>query len=63
MIAYRLIIVKKRITPMLPHIEELLTQEQKEHYHVIATNDLIHSAEEMLKFYRQCGETSENHIK
>ena len=47
--AYRLIVVKKRITPMLPHIEELLTPEQKvhyfeEHYHVIATNDLEHSA-------------------
>jgi len=66
--AYRLIVVKKRITPMLPHIEELLTQEQKqhyfeEHYHVIATNDLEHSAEEMLEFYRQRGETSENRIK
>jgi len=66
--AYRLIVVKKRITPMLPHIEELLTPEQKahyfeEHYHVIATNDLEHSAEEMLEFYRQRGETSENRIK
>jgi hypothetical protein len=30
--AYRLIVVKKRITPMLPHIEELLTPEQKVHY-------------------------------
>jgi len=66
--AYRLIVVKKRITPMLPHIEDMLTPEQKlqyfeEHYHVIATNDLEHSAEEMLEFYRQRGETSENRIK
>lgn len=66
--AYRLIVVKKRITPMLPHIEELLTPEQKvhyfeEHYHVIATNDLEHSAQEMLEFYRQRGEASENRIK
>ena len=66
--AYRLIVVKKRITPMLPHIEDMLTPEQKadyfeEHYHVIATNDLEHSAQEMLEFYRQRGETSENRIK
>jgi len=66
--AYRLIVIKKRITPMLPHIEDLLTPEQKqhyfeEHYHVIATNDLDHSANEMLEFYRQRGETSENRIK
>ena len=66
--AYRLIVVKKRITPMLPHIEDMLTPEQKaqyfeEHYHVIATNDLECSAQEMLEFYRQRGETSENRIK
>ena len=66
--AYRLIVVKKRITPMLPHIEDMLTSEQKaqyfeEHYHVIATNDLEHTAQEMLELYRQRGETSENRIK
>ncbi len=66
--AYRLIVVKKRITPMLPHIEDMLTPEQKaqyfeEHYHVIATNDLEHTAQEMLELYRQRGETSENRIK
>ncbi len=49
--AYRLIVVKKRITPMLPHIEDMLTPEQKaqyfeEHYHVIATNDLEHTVQE-----------------
>ena len=66
--AFRLIVVKKRITPLLPSMEEFLTDEQKalyieERYSVMATNDLDHSAEEMVKFYRKRGEHSENRIK
>ncbi len=61
--------VKKSVTPLLPHMWDMLTEEEKldlerEHYHVIATNaDERLSAEEVVRFYRQRGDTSENRIK
>ncbi len=66
--AFRLIIVKKDITPMLPTLEETLTDEQKAKYYqemhyCVATNDNELTAEEIIKLHRQRGETSENKIK
>ena len=67
--AFRLIVVKKQITPILPTLEEMFTQEEllqymREHYSVIATNaDEEISAQEVVSFYRQRGDTSENRIK
>lgn len=67
--AFRLIVVKKQITPILPTLEEILTEEEKlhyarEHYSVIATNaDDGMSAQEVVHFYRKRGDTSENRIK
>jgi len=66
--AFRVIVVKKNITPMLPHIEEYLTNEQKLqyakiYYHCIATNDNNLTAKEVVEFYRQRGDASENKIK
>ena len=66
--SFRLIIVKKDITPMLPTLEDTLTDEQKEQYYqemhyCIATNDNDLSVEEIIKLHRQRGETSENKIK
>jgi len=66
--AFRVIVTKKTITPMLPHIEDYLTTEQKHaiektYYHCIATNDNNLTPQEIVKFYRQRGETSENKIK
>ncbi|HHE05765.1 MAG TPA: IS1380 family transposase [Epsilonproteobacteria bacterium] len=67
--AFRLIVVKKQITPMLPTLEEILSVEEKlkyakEHYSVIATNaDESMSAQDVVKFYRKRGDTSENRIK
>jgi len=67
--AFRVIVIKKRVTPMLPHIEELLSEEEllkyaNERYSVIATNaDESMSIEDIVKFYRQRGDASENRIK
>ncbi len=68
--AFRLIVIKKQITPMLPTMEEILSEEEKlqyarTHYSVIATNadDEEMSIEEVIRFYRQRGDTSENRIK
>ena len=67
--AFRLIVVRKRITPILPTLEDTLTEEEKlqyarEHYSVIATNaEEKMSAQEVVTFYRQRGDTSENRIK
>lgn len=67
--AFRMIVVRKQITPMLPTLEETLNEDEKlqymrEHYHVIATNaDDSMSAEDVVRFYRQRGDTSENRIK
>ena len=66
--AFRMIVVKKDITPTLPTIDEYLSKEAKEKlrdeiYCTIATNDTESSAEEILRLHRQRGETSENKIK
>ncbi len=67
--AFRMIVVKKSVTPMLPALWEMLSDEEKlslvkEHYHVIATNaDESMSTKELVHFYRKRGDTSENKIK
>ncbi len=66
--AFRLLIVKKDITPMFTELEEVLTDEQKEQYYqelhyCIATNDDDLTPQEIIKLHRQRGETSENKIK
>jgi len=66
--AFRMIVVKKTVTPVLHGIEQFLSEEEllshaSERYSVIATNDLKMSAEEIVYFYRQRGDTSENRIK
>jgi len=66
--AFRLIIVKKDITPMLPTLEETLTDEEKAKYYqemhyCVATNDNDLTPQEIIKLHRQRGETSENKIK
>jgi len=68
--AFRLIVTKKTTTPILPGLENIFTEEEllayaTERYHVIATNadeDEI-SADDVVMFYRQRGDTSENRIK
>lgn len=66
--AFRVVVIRRNITPMLPNLEEILTNEEKAQYHkeryyVIATNNNDLSQEEIIKLYRQRGETSENKIK
>ena len=66
--AFRMIVIKKDITPVLPTIDEYLSEEAKEKlkdemYYTIATNDTELDAEEILRLHRQRGETSENKIK
>jgi hypothetical protein len=67
--AFRLIVVRKTTTPMLPGLEEFMTQEEilqyaSQRYHVIASNaDESMSAEDIVNFYRKRGDTSENRIK
>jgi len=67
--AFRMIVVKKSVTPILPGLWEMLSEEEKlalvrEHYHVIATNaDESMSAQDIVMFYRKRGDTSENKIK
>jgi rRNA-processing protein FCF1 len=66
--AFRLLIVKKDITPMLPTLEDTLTDEEKAKYYqemhyCIATNDNDLTPLEIIKLHRQRGETSENKIK
>ena len=66
--AFRMIVVKKTATPVLHGLEQFLTEEEllsyaSERYSVIATNDLTMSTEEIARFYRQRGDTSENRIK
>ena len=65
--AFRLIVIKKKVTPILPTLEEMLSEEEKlqyvrEHYSVIATNS-DEDIEDVIRFYRQRGDTSENRIK
>jgi hypothetical protein len=66
--SFRMIVVKKTTTPILHGLEQFLTEEEllsyaSERYSVIATNDMKMSAEEIVYFYRQRGDTSENRIK
>ena len=66
--AFRMIVIKKNITPVLPGIDAYLSKETKEQlhkemYYTIATNDFDLSAKEILALHRQRGETSENKIK
>ena len=66
--AFRMVVIKKDITPTLPTLEEYISDEvmmqhQDEIYYCIATNDNDLSPEEIIKLHRQRGETSENKIK
>jgi len=66
--AFRIIVVKKTATPILHGLEQFLSKEEllllaSERYSVIATNDQEMEAEEIVHFYRQRGDTSENRIK
>ena len=66
--AFRMIVIKKDITPTLPTMEEYISDEvmmqyQDEIYYCIATNDNDLSPKEIVKLHRQRGETSENKIK
>ena len=66
--AFRIIVIRKDITPVLPTIDEYLSKEAKEKlkeemYYTIATNDTELDAKEILRLHRQRGETSENKIK
>lgn len=66
--AFRVIVIKRNITPMLPNLEDVLTDEEKAQYHkerfyVIATNNNELSLKEIIKLYRQRGETSKNRSK
>jgi hypothetical protein len=66
--AFRMIVIKKDITPTLPTLEEYISDEvmmqyQDEIYYCIATNDNDLTPEEIIKLHRQRAETSENKIK
>lgn len=66
--AFRMVVIKKDITPTLPTLEgyigdEVMMQCQDEIYYCIATNDNDSSPEEIIKLHRQRGEASENKIK
>lgn len=66
--AFRMVVIKKDITPTLPTLEEYIGDEvmmryQDEIYYCIATNDNDLTPAEIIKLHRQRGETSENKIK
>jgi len=66
--AFRIIVVKKTATPVLQGMEKFLSKEEllsyaSERYSVIATNSETMSTKEIVYFYRQRGDTSENRIK
>jgi len=66
--AFRMIAIKKDITPTLPTLEgyigdEVMMQHQDEIYYCIATNDNNLTPSEIIKLHRQRAETSENKIK
>ena len=68
--AFRIIVVKRQVTPILPTMESFLDKDEflayaSERYSVIATNveDKDLTAQEVVRLYRQRGETSENRIK
>ncbi len=62
--AFRMIVIRRNITPMLPHLEDILQTKRKhniikERFYVTATDNNTLSKEEIIKLYRQRGETSE----
>ena len=66
--AFRVIVIKKDITPILPTIQEYVSDEvmlryKDEIYYCIATNDNDLTPEEIVKLHRQRGQDSENRIK
>lgn len=66
--AFRMIVIKKDITPILPTLQEYISDEvmmqyQDEIYYCIATNDNNLSPQEVINLHRQRGDTSENKIK
>ena len=66
--AFRMIVVKKTATPILHGLEQFLSEEEllsyaSQRYSVIATNDMVMTPEQIIHFYRQRGDTSENRIK
>jgi len=67
--SFRMIVVKKTVTPVLHGMEQLLSEEElisyaSERYGVIATNAPEEMrAEEIVSLYRKRGDTSENRIK
>lgn len=66
--AFRMIVVKKDISPYLTNIDEFLSEKEKEKlhkemYYCVATNDNDLTAKEILYLHRNRGETSENKIK
>jgi len=66
--AFRMIVIKKDITPTLPTMQEYISDEvmmqhQDEIYYCIATNDNNLTPQEIIKLHRQRGDTSENKIK
>jgi len=66
--AFRMIVIKKDITPVLPTMDgyisdEVMMEHQDEIYYCIATNDNDLTPREIIKLHRQRGETSENKIK
>ena len=66
--AFRMIVIKKDITPTLPTLEEYISDEvmiqrQDEIFYCIATNDNDLTPAEIIKLHRKRGETSENKIK
>ncbi len=66
--AFRMIVIKKDITPTLPTLEgyigdEVMMQHQDEIFYCIATNDNDLTPTEIIKLHHQRGETSENKIK
>ena len=60
--AFRMIVIKRTAIPVLHGMKEFLTY-ASERYSVIASNDLKMSAQEIVHFYRQRGDSSENRIK
>jgi len=68
--AFRLVVIRKRTTPLLPHIWETLSEVERlalsqERYQVIATNADKEkmSAAQVVRFYRLRSDRSENRIK
>ena len=66
--SFRMIVIKKDITPTLPTMDgyidkEVMAKYEDERYYCIATNDNDSTTQEIIKLHRQRAETSENKIK